>query len=123
MSSGFADLHDHQFAQLGFGGEAFWGGAFGDPGQALGWCTPFHGPAGAGDVLGNTLRTIAYGAGVGGVVGHRVGGYPQFDGWPRWDSISHQAVFEDWLYRAVEGGLRLLVMLAVNNEFLCGLAN
>jgi len=123
MSSGFVDLHNHQFAYLGFGGEAFWGGAFGDPRQALGWCTPFHGPAGAGDVLGNALRTIAYGAGVVGVLGHRVGGYPQFDGWPRWDSISHQAVFEDWLYRAVEGGLRLLVMLAVNNEFLCGLAN
>ena len=123
MPSGFADFHNHQFAELGFGGMAFWGGAFGDISQELPWCTAVHGPGGTGDLLGNTLRAIAYGTGVGSILGHSVGGYPQFDGWPRWDSITHQAVFEDWLSRAVEGGLRLMVMLAVNNEFLCGLAN
>lgn len=123
MSLGVADLHNHQFAQLGFGGKAFWGGAFGDPSQELGWCTPAHGPGGVGDLIGNTMRAIAYGSGPGLPFVHRVGGNPQFDGWPRWDSITHQAVFEDWLSRAVEGGLRLLVMLAVNNEFLCGLVN
>jgi microsomal dipeptidase-like Zn-dependent dipeptidase len=123
MTIGFADLHNHQFAQLGFGGRAFWGGAFGDIARVLDWCTPVHGPGGVGDILGNTLRAIAYGAGGGAILGHRVGGYPQFDGWPRWDSITHQAVFEDWLHRAVEGGLRLMVMLAVNNEFLCSLAD
>jgi hypothetical protein len=123
MSIGFVDLHNHQFAHLGFGGMAFWGGAFGDIRQELGWCTPVHGPEGVGDLLGNTMRAIAYGTGAGSILGHRVGGYSQFDGWPRWDSISHQAVFEDWLYRAVQGGLRLMAMVAVNNEFLCGLAN
>ncbi|MER6374917.1 membrane dipeptidase, partial [Streptomyces mirabilis] len=123
MSSGFADLHNHQFAHLGFGGMAFWGGAYGDIAQELGWCTSVHGPGGTGDLLGNIMRSIAYGAGGGAVLGHRVGGYPQFDGWPRWDSITHQAVFEDWLKRAVDGGLHLMVMLAVNNEYLCGLAN
>src|SRR4051812_14109456 len=50
------------------------------------------------------------------VIGHLVGGWPQFDGWPRWDSMSHQTVQEDWLRRAVDGGLRLMVMLAVNSE-------
>src|SRR4051812_48410989 len=50
------------------------------------------------------------------VIGHLVGGWPQFDGWPRWDSMSHQTVHEDWLKRAVDGGLRLMVMLAVNSE-------
>src|SRR5438552_18958746 len=55
-------------------------------------------------------------------MGHKVGGYPAFDGWPRWDSVTHQAVYEDWLHRAVEGGLRLMVMLAINNEYLCGMA-
>jgi hypothetical protein len=55
--------------------------------------------------------------------GHLVGGYPQFDGWPRWDSVTHQSVYEDWLRRAVDGGLRLMVMLAVNNEYFCNKAN
>jgi microsomal dipeptidase-like Zn-dependent dipeptidase len=116
---GFADLHNHQFAYLGFGGMAFHGRAFGDPAQALPWCTPVHGPGGVGDIIGNLIKST-YGSPS---AGHLVGGHPQFDGWPRWDSISHQAVYEDWLYRAVEGGLRLMVMLAVNNEVLCGMAN
>jgi hypothetical protein len=32
--------------------------------------------------------------------GHNVGGWPQFDGWPRWDSVTHQMVHVDWLERA-----------------------
>jgi microsomal dipeptidase-like Zn-dependent dipeptidase len=121
--SGFADLHNHQFAYLGFGGKAFHGRAFGDLETALPWCTSDHGPGGLDDVLSNVMRTASYGVPILGIFGHRVGGYPEFDGWPRWDSVSHQAVYEDWLYRAVQGGLRLMVMLAVNNERLCKLAN
>ena len=116
---GFADTHNHQFAYLGFGGMAFHGRAFGAMKDALPWCTAVHGPGGVGDAVGNIMKAM-YG---GSIVGHKVGGYPQFDGWPRWDSITHQSVYEDWLYRAVEGGLRLMVMLAVNNEFMCGKAN
>ncbi len=51
--------------------------------------------------------------------GHKVGGYPEFDGWPRWDSVTHQAMHEEWLRRAMDGGLRLIVVLAVNNEWMC----
>ena len=123
MQYGFADLHNHQFAQLGFGGRAFWGGAYGDIAQELRWCTPVHGPGGTQDMLSNLLRAIAYQLPAISLLGHSVGGYPQFDGWPRWDSVSHQAVFEQWLQRAVEGGLRLMVMLAVHNELFCSLAN
>ena len=123
MSTGFVEMHNHQSAHLSSGGMAFWGGgAFGDIRQELAWCTPVHGPGGVGDLLGNTMRAIAYGTEAGAILGQRVGGYPQFDGWPRRDSISHQAVVEDWRYRAVEGGLRLMAMVAVHNEFLCGLA-
>jgi microsomal dipeptidase-like Zn-dependent dipeptidase len=118
---GFADIHNHQFANLGFGGKAFHGSAFGNIADALPWCTPDHGPDGTQDLIGDTM-TKMYGR-KGPPHGHKVGGYPEFDGWPRWDSITHQAVYEDWLYRAVEGGLRLMVMLAVNNEYLCGKAN
>lgn len=43
--NGFADIHNHQFAYLDFGGTAFHGRAFGDLAQALPECTPAHGPA------------------------------------------------------------------------------
>ena len=119
MVRGFADLHNHQFSYLGFGGRAMWGKAYGQPAEALSWCTPSHGPAGVGDVVGNFFK-LMYG---GSLVGHLVGGHPQHDGWPRWDSVTHQAVYEDWLKRAVDGGLRLMVMLALNSEFLCGMVN
>jgi microsomal dipeptidase-like Zn-dependent dipeptidase len=95
-------------------------GPLNDLAYALPWCDSVHGPGGAGDLIGSALAIFVYGSGG---VGHLVGGYPEFDGWPRWNSITHQAVYEDWLHRAVEGGLRLMVMLAVNNEFLCGMAS
>jgi microsomal dipeptidase-like Zn-dependent dipeptidase len=132
MVQGFVDLHNHQFAYLGFGGRAFHGRAYADLSKACPWCdflpgtfppTPIHGPGGTGDIMGNLLRAAGYGRGLSAALGHKVGGYPEFDGWPRWDSLTHQAVHEDWLFRAVQGGLRLMVMLAVNSEFLCGKAN
>lgn len=118
MPLGFADLHCHQFANLGFGGREFWGGAYGDIAKELSWCSPAHGLFGEKDIVSNALK-LAYEYPFG--IGHHVGGYPKFDGWPRWDSITHQAVYESWLRQAVDGGLRLLVMLAVNNEYMCNL--
>jgi microsomal dipeptidase-like Zn-dependent dipeptidase len=115
---GFADLHNHQFAHLGFGGREFFGRPTGPIDKALPWCLFVHGPGGLGDVVG-TFMKWAYGGGGG--PGHLVGGYPQFDGWPRWNSVTHQTVHVDWLHRAWEGGLRLMVMLAVNNEWMCTL--
>jgi microsomal dipeptidase-like Zn-dependent dipeptidase len=119
MAKGFADLHNHQFANLGFGGLAFWGSPSGPIDTALPWCTPAHGPGGVSDAIGNVMKAM-YGSSL---FGHHVGGNPQFDGWPRWDSVTHQSVHIDWLQRAWEGGLRLMVMLAVNNEHLAGMAN
>lgn len=110
---GFADLHNHQFANEAFGGKAFVGQPYGRIDEALPHCTPVHGPGGIGDVLGTVKALLDKTGGV----GHLVGGFPQFDGWPRWNNLTHQAVYEDWLWRALQGGLKLLVMLAVNNEF------
>ena len=69
-----------------------------------------HGAGGTGDLV-NAFSN--------GSLGHPVGGYPEFDGWPRYDNVTSQAVYYDWLHRAYKGGLRLMVMLAVNNEVLC----
>lgn len=39
--------------------------------------------------------------------------------WPAWDAIAHQQVHTSWLQEAYQGGLRLLVMSALNNEAFC----
>lgn len=51
--------------------------------------------------------------------GHQVSGYPDFVGWPHWNTYTHQQVYHRWLRRAFDGGLRLIVNLAVSNEVLC----
>ena len=46
-------------------------------------------------------------------------GAPLFNGWPTWTSTTHQQMYHTWLERAYQGGMRLMVMLAVTNEALC----
>lgn len=45
-------------------------------------------------------------------------GYPDFDQWPKWNDITHQKMWVDWVRRAHTGGLRVLVALATNNKTL-----
>ena len=122
---GFTDLHCHLMAHLGFGGKLFWGQPDGVPDKALGWCTPFHGLGGTGFQIAvpsflqpfitpgefNLFINMVEGS-----FGHLVGGYPEFDGWPKFTSRTHQQMYIDWLKRAYDGGLRLIVALAVNQE-------
>ena len=132
---GFADTHTHQFSSRGFGGQVLWGQPFSprhltNPDSALKdalpWCDfapgssltnplPVHGPEGTLDNLGRAL-----GEGFG---GHHVGGFPEFDGWPTWHTFTHQQMYHEWLKRAVDGGLRLMVMHATNSEVFCAIAN
>lgn len=137
---GVADIHTHQFSNLGFGGLIFHGSPFspdGDMSTALPWCDfrggitavdrhgqvippngdgkiPVHGPAGVNDLVGAAL---------GQGFGHHVGGYPQYDGWPTWGTKNHQQMYYQWVERAYRGGLKLFVMHAVNNKVLCQSAN
>ncbi|MHB9031807.1 MAG: membrane dipeptidase [Anaerolineae bacterium] len=107
---GFADLHAHLMAHLAFGGKAFWGLPY-DPvhtgeeamAHALPSCEPIHGG------LINVNPEFGHPAG---------GGWPEFEVWPRFTSLVHQQAYIDWLYRAYQGGLRLVTCLAVNNELL-----
>lgn len=117
---GYADLHNHQFVYEGFGRTHFFGKAFGPLDEALPWCTPAHGPAGLLDLATQILRPMYGGSAA---PGHHVHGFPEFGGWPRWDNVTHQAVHEEMLLRAVQGGLRLMVVLALNNEWTCSTLN
>jgi microsomal dipeptidase-like Zn-dependent dipeptidase len=107
---GFADIHAHLMAHLAFGGRAFWGQPY-DPEhlgpegiqEALSSCEPIHGG------LINVNPEFGHPAG---------GGWPEFIIWPRFTTLVHQQAYIDWLYRAYQGGLRLITCLAVNNELL-----
>jgi hypothetical protein len=107
---GFADTHAHLMAHLAFGGEAFWGEPYNpsDPGpygieNALRSCEPVHGG------LINVNPELGHPA---------AGGWPEFIVWPHFTTLIHQQAYIDWVYRAYQGGLRLITCLAVNNELL-----
>ncbi len=107
---GFADLHAHLMAHITFGGNAFWGKSH-DPEHTgaeamehvLGSCEPIHGG------LINVNPEFGH---------HPGGGWPDFIIWPRFTTLVHQQAYIDWIYRAYQGGLRLITCLAVNNELL-----
>lgn len=141
---GYADLHAHIFSNEGFGGLVLWGDAFHPLGinEALrrddyayqidvvnmhgNHVSPFgfegkpvHGVGGILDLVGlgtsplKGLDVIPH--------DHDLGGHgaPNFKGWPKWHTTTHQQMYYRWLERAYKGGLRLTVMLAVSNEALC----
>jgi microsomal dipeptidase-like Zn-dependent dipeptidase len=112
---GFADTHLHQFASEAYGGnQAIWGDATGDAATALASCIPKHHVNGTNDPLERMHPSRC-----GNYAGHKTGGWSSFDGWPAWNTYTHQQVYETWLERAYLGGLRLIVMVAVNNEKMC----
>jgi microsomal dipeptidase-like Zn-dependent dipeptidase len=45
-------------------------------------------------------------------------GFPDFDHWPKWNDITHQKMWYEWIRRARDGGLRVMVALATNNRTL-----
>ncbi len=104
---GFADLHFHWMSHEAWGGRMFAGRPEGPLNTAMPWCMDVHLPGGILPVP---------------EVGHLVGGYPQFDGWPRFvhGTFFHQQSHVDWVRRAYDRGLRMVSMLAVNNELLAG---
>ena len=122
---GWADIHAHPMANIGFGGQLIYGSAGGTLAD-LGHCEAQHGVGGTffGTEALMSFLPFLDAAGVpeqgsvSGGVGHLTGGWPEFDGWPRHTSTIHQTMHWEWVRRAFDGGQRLLVALVVNAEAL-----
>lgn len=121
---GFADLHLHQAAELGFGGNQLWGSHIGPQSEALPMCGPETVPGEVAQSLPlpriNTLHGIlpfnmSFGEGEA-RHGH---GAPGLEDWPHFNDVLHQQVHEDWLKDAHDQGLNLVVVSAVNFQGLC----
>lgn len=114
-AEGYADLHNHLFAHLAFGETVVWGRLWGEPATAL---API--PAA---LRGPHQRIEGFTAtrGLTGVFdSHDEHGHPAYTGWPTPHLKTHQQTYVDWMYRAYQGGLRLVVAPAVNNQDMFG---
>ncbi len=113
---GFADLHCHVMAHLGFGGHLLAGFPDGDIEKALARCDiHLHGAWGLGQFGSDWPLVQAF---IEGGLGHGPCGHGTYADWPHFTTMIHQQVFVDWLKRAHDGGLRMLCSVAVHNELL-----
>jgi microsomal dipeptidase-like Zn-dependent dipeptidase len=121
--NGYVDMHTHPVAQFGFGEQLFYGHNDGEPSKALGSCNcihnfvvwPFDGNCGEQNMFRNQLVDKTD-QGNHAPVHQKVAGFPSFAEWPKHNSILHQQMWVDWIRRAKEGGLRVMVALAVSNH-------
>jgi microsomal dipeptidase-like Zn-dependent dipeptidase len=136
---GFVDMHTHPMAQWAFGsghayGELFFGGLDRIPGvgdDPLGDCNyahnfvvpPFEGHDGRQNMIRNQLvDLIDKMHGIDPVHSKTGGGMPNFTQYPKYNSILHQQMWYEWIKRAYEGGLRVMVALTVNSHLLADAA-
>jgi hypothetical protein len=94
--------------------------------QALGSDSPTHGDR-SQSRCGHPIRKSAIWVmeamkGSNGQPGNRLGA-PDFSAWPKWNDITHQKMWVEWIRRAHEGGLRVLVALSHNNRLLGDVAS
>jgi microsomal dipeptidase-like Zn-dependent dipeptidase len=145
--SGWVDLHTHPMSHLAFGGKAFHGAPdAANPGvlmparqmpydpqcrfdtmpasrdEALSDDAPTHGDpiqSKCGDFIRNLVIVQGVEGGDGALKqpGHAVGS-PAFANWPAWNDVTHQKMWFEWIRRARDGGLRVMVALAHNNRTL-----
>ncbi len=138
--TGWVDLHTHPMINLAFAGKLVHGGV--DVGSflpqdltckgptratsmehALGEDRPSHGGWNAFSFpCGDELRKMViqgFQAGNNALVTNNPGrGAPEFLDWPKWNDITHQKMWFEWIRRARDGGLRVMVALATNNRTL-----
>lgn len=113
---GFADTHAHPAHNLSFGKRLIIGKANAPLSETYSdfLCNANH-SIGASGVLNTPF--------IGGADPHPImKGWPDFIGFPKFDSKTHQQQHVDFLKRAWQGGLRLLSALAISNMYLPSIA-
>ena len=137
---GFADLHTHPMSHLGFAEKVMHGMPDGGPADpanialALGDCRCTHDGWKPGNECGEFLRQAMMMAmdkkgnethregwssdSTGGIAGSSFEEYARFRHWPVFSTIAHQQMWYEWIKRAYNGGLRVMVALCVNNPLL-----
>ena len=137
---GFVDLHTHPLANVGFGGKLLYGGvdvgallpadpdcnqnvratsmnqALGHDASTHGLWNPFNNPC--GDTIRAGVIFAVEALNDAAAIGPDSTGFPKFPDWPVWNDITHQKMWVDWIERAYQSGLRVMVALAVNNKTL-----
>ncbi len=121
---GFADFHIHQMAEYAYAGAWYHGSHQGAESSALSKCTggSIFGGDHARTIFGPLNEFLGKVPGSDGDTGwhfYKKYGYPDYTGWPRWDTIAHHQVWEGHLQQAHEAGLNLYMMSAVNFRPLC----
>ncbi|WP_220141732.1 discoidin domain-containing protein [Streptomyces sp. KM273126] len=109
---GFVDAHNHIMANEAFGGRLICGKPFSGTGiaDALKDC-PEHYPDGSLAIFDYITK--------GGDGRHDPVGWPTFEDWPAYDSMTHQQNYYAWIERAWRGGQRVLVNDLVTNGVIC----
>jgi microsomal dipeptidase-like Zn-dependent dipeptidase len=109
---GLLEGHIHGMAFEFLGGSAHCGRPWHEYGApfALVDCSDHSATSGCGAVLETALS---------GSTCHDPSGWPEFEGWPTHDQLTHEQTYYRWLERAWMGGLRLYVNLFVENSVLC----
>ncbi len=129
---GFADLHAHPASHLSFGASSDGknGLVYGSPGDETLNATTItklvscdadkH--TSSGDIVEDGTQVMAF-TSLDSSTGanHGIGGYPKFRGWPSARSVTHQQMHLEWLFRAYQGGLRLMVASVTDNKLLSAL--
>lgn len=113
---GIADVHSHMLANMAFGGRFIVGAPYGPLDTAMSQDADIkqHGLNHAKELVGAVMD------GRYGLFLHN-DGPPLYGEWPTFRDTDHNKLHIDWLKRAVDGGLRLMVMFAVDSPVLCKL--
>ncbi|HEY3446136.1 MAG TPA: hypothetical protein VGK67_07215 [Myxococcales bacterium] len=136
MVWGVADLHAHPASHLGFGSGPEGAGLFwGHPGGALDQapatiavdlqrCDACTHSSHTYDVVRiETRKRILAQLDQLGHQAHGPGGWPGFENWPTPADVFHQEMHVTWIRRAYDGGLRLMIASATDNQLLSMLWN
>lgn len=109
---GFVDAHSHISAYEFIGGRINYGDPFHKFGvdHALDDCSVNHGPQGLTGLIEHVTSTAGP---------HETQGWPDYNYWPRNNSLQHHQSYYRWIERAHLAGMKILVNHLVHNEALC----